>query len=164
MEDVLMELISKHGQIKLYNDKIEIIRIIRGARISKRRYENRIIFLDQITGIVFREYGSFSLGYISFTVPGNQSSTMGRCNVFSPLHDENTLVYDKEDTDLAKEIKKNIEELIANQSKTTENNTVPAGKMLSNDPDLIRKYKQLFDDGIITKEEYEVKKKEILGL
>lgn len=33
-----------------------------------------------------------------------------------------------------------------------------------NDPDLIRKYKQLFDDGIITQEEYEAKKKEILGL
>lgn len=32
------------------------------------------------------------------------------------------------------------------------------------DPDLIRKYKQLFDDGIITQEEYEAKKKEILGL
>lgn len=31
-------------------------------------------------------------------------------------------------------------------------------------PDLIRKYKQLFDDGIITQEEFQAKKKEILGL
>lgn len=33
-----------------------------------------------------------------------------------------------------------------------------------NDPDLIRKYKQLFDDGIITQEEFQAKKKEILDL
>jgi len=32
------------------------------------------------------------------------------------------------------------------------------------DPDKIRKYKQLFDDGIITQEEFQAKKKEILGL
>ena len=31
-------------------------------------------------------------------------------------------------------------------------------------PDTIRKYKQLLDDGIITKDEFEAKKREILGL
>jgi hypothetical protein len=35
---------------------------------------------------------------------------------------------------------------------------------VSGDPDLIRKYKQLCDDGIITQEEFQAKKKEILGL
>jgi len=35
---------------------------------------------------------------------------------------------------------------------------------VSNDPNLIRKHKQLFDDSIIAKEEYELKKREILGL
>jgi hypothetical protein len=33
----------------------------------------------------------------------------------------------------------------------------------SDGADIIRKYRQLYDDGIITKEEYEAKKKEILG-
>jgi hypothetical protein len=32
------------------------------------------------------------------------------------------------------------------------------------DPDVLRKYKQLCDDGIITQEEFQAKKKEILGL
>lgn len=34
----------------------------------------------------------------------------------------------------------------------------------SDDPDLIRKYKQLYDEATITQEEFEAKKKEILGI
>jgi hypothetical protein len=49
-----------------------------------------------------------------------------------------------------------IEALIRNQSKSN--------YIKMDDTDVIRKYKQLFNDGIITQEEFQAKKKEILGL
>lgn len=59
--------------------------------------------------------------------------------------------YNGEAFDIDKEINKRSYQLIFNQSG-------------SDDPDLIRKYKQLYDEAIITQEEFEAKKTEILGL
>jgi hypothetical protein len=66
--------------------------------------------------------------------------------------------YEGKASDLDKKIS---EILIENKISSYE----PAVNRLgSGDPDLIRKYKQLCDDGIITQEEFQAKKKEILGL
>lgn len=71
--------------------------------------------------------------------------------------DENTVCFVKTDLDIALRIKSEIEKLMLNSSQYVTNSS-------SNDPDLIQKYKQLFNDGIITPEEFQAKKKEILGL
>lgn len=57
---------------------------------------------------------------------------------------------------LNEEIKKAI-----NKARKTENNSNNDNNVLSN-ADEIRKYKQLYDDGIITQEEFERKKQELL--
>ena len=57
---------------------------------------------------------------------------------------------------LNEEIKKAI-----NKARKVENNSNNTNNALSN-ADEIRKYKQLYDDGIITQEEFERKKQELL--
>lgn len=45
-----------------------------------------------------------------------------------------------------------------------EQSNVPVEKMLKSTPDMLREYKDLMDSGIITKEEFEAKKKQLLNL
>jgi hypothetical protein len=94
-------------------------------------------------------------GYIQFTLPGGIESKRG---ILDATKDENTVMFDKKDNELAQQMKLEIERLMMNSSQPV------IGNNNSNGPERIRKYKQLFDDGIITKEEYEKKKQEILGL
>lgn len=153
-----MELKSKFGQLNVYNDRVEIIKTM-GSK--KSAFGDKTIFLNQISGIVIKEYTFLSPGYIHFSATGDISSPTRRAGVFNAIQDENTFIFNKEDIDFVKEIKSKIEELLSYQSKSNEQ---PISQPISNDPDLIRKYKKLFDDGIITKEEYDLKKREILGL
>ena len=139
-----MELTGVNDQLEVYSDRVVIKRKNSKAKFSG----DKTIFLNQITGVEFKSGRRLSGGYIQFTLPGSVSSNNG---IFGAVHNENTVVFNHKYNDEAQEIKLKIEALLKNQSK-------------SNDPDVLRKYKQLFDEGIITSEEFETKKKEILGI
>lgn len=58
---------------------------------------------------------------------------------------------------------------VEENNTTEENNTAPRERAVSNElrinvPDEISKYKKLLDDGTITQEEFDAKKKQLLGL
>ena len=144
-----MELTGVNDQLEVYDDKIIIKRKNAKAKFSG----DKTIYLNQITGIEFKKAGSLFAGYIHFTLPGSISSNTG---LHGAAHSENSILFNKKYNDEAEKVKLKIESLVQNQSKL--NNPT------SNDPDILRKYKQLFDDGIITREEFEAKKKEILGI
>ena len=101
------------------------------------------------------------MGYIQFILPGNIETTRESINGIQ--NDENTVTFGfgpfnrGKYNNLAKKIKLEIENRIVNYSQPVINSN-------SDGPDIIRKYKQLCDDSIIAKEEYEAKKKEILDL
>jgi Short C-terminal domain len=115
--------------------------------------------LNRISGIKLKERGLW-MGYIQFILPGNIETTRESINGIQ--NDENTVTFGlcpfnrSKYNDLTKKIKLEIENRITNYSQLVINSD-------SDGPDTIRKYRQLCDDGIITKEEYEAKKKEILG-
>lgn len=92
-------------------------------------------------------------GYIQITVPGGLESKKG---LFDATQDENTVIFSKKNNELVDQIKSKIEELISRQHTGYINQLSPA--------DEIRKYKELLDDGLITQEEFEKKKKQLLGL
>ena len=144
MANILMELTGVNDQLEVYDEKV----IIRRKNTKAKYSGDKTIYLNQITGVEFKKAGLVLAGYIQFTLPGSISSKHG---ISDAVHNENSVVFNKKYNDVAEEIKSKIETLIQNQSK-------------SSDPDLLRKYKQLFDEGIITKEEFGAKKKEILGL
>ncbi len=60
---------------------------------------------------------------------------------------------------------------ILNNNKTNNSNSetnstdfIPKSVPINSSADEIKKYKELFDQGVITEEEYEAKKKQLLGL
>lgn len=162
---MLMELKGLDGQLELYEDKVIIKRKGLSPKLTHGFFKgDKTIYLNQITGIQIRDGGALiRSGYIQFTLPGGNENTYGLFGKGlsvkgGAMNDENTVVFNKKDNDLAHKIKLKIEEIKMNSNLSTSNNS------RTNNPDDIRKYKQLLDDGIITQEEYDKKKSEILGL
>lgn len=153
MGDLLFELKGVNGQLELYSDKIIIKRKGVLSKMTQGFFKgDKTIYLDQISGIQVKPGTIFTNGYIQFTVPGGIESKKG---LFDATTDENTVFFKKKDNELVNNIKIKIEEL-KSVSKS------PAGQLSAADE--IRKYKELLDSGIISSEEFEQKKKQLLNL
>jgi len=135
-----------NGQIASYSDKIIITR--KGFMGTKEK----TIYLSQITGIQLKQPSMWTKGYILFTVPGSIET---RGDPIATTLDENCVMFNAAEKDLALEIKNTAEKLISQLGKATVDLS-PA--------DELRKFKQLLDEGVISQEEFEQKKKQILGL
>ena len=95
----------------------------------------------------------FTAGYIQFAYSGSSESKGG---TFDASKDENTITFSsKKELAQAKEIKELIESLQNEGSQSTAQ---------SSGADELLKFKELLDAGAITGEEYEAKKKQILGM
>lgn len=93
-------------------------------------------------------------GYIQFAYSGSSESKGG---IMDAIEDENTITFSsKKDFEQAKELKALIESL---QNKDNQPETSS-----TSDADEILKFKELLDAGVITEEEFEAKKKQILGI
>lgn len=135
-----------NGQLALYSDKIIITR--KGFMGTKEK----TIYVSQITGIQLKQPSMWTKGYILFTVPGSIET---RGDPIATTLDENCVMFNAAEKDLALEIKNTAEKLISQLGKATADLS-PA--------DELRKFKQLLDEGVISQEEFEQKKKQILGL
>jgi hypothetical protein len=155
MDEVILSLKGVNGQLELYSGKVIIKRKGALAKMTQGFFKgDKTIYLKQITGIQFKPGGAFTNGYIQFTVPGGIESRKG---IIDATKDENTVMFNKKDNELVNEIKLKIEEL---QSLT--NGNVPTNQLSAADE--IKKYKALLDEGIITQEDYDAKKKQLLNL
>lgn len=149
---MILELPGINGQIELYDDKIIIKRKGVLSKITQGFTKgDKTIYLNQITGIDLKLGGNMINGYMQFTIPGGNEKDKG---AFQATQDENSVMFKKAYNDIAHELKEKIEKL-QQQSKN--------GNKLSG-ADEIRKYKALLDDGIITEEEFNKIKKELLGI
>ena len=140
--------------IELYEDKVSIIR-------SKKTID---IPFDTITSIIFSPH-SFWLGggHITFTASGLKRTEYSilRATVYGQQYVE--IDEGKVDIFGAKENEKT--EVFYKLAKKAWENYKAAHSGLPNDPaDAILKYKGLLDQGIISQEEFEQKKKQLLGL
>lgn len=150
---MLMELKGVNGQIELYDGKIVIKRKGALAKMTQGFTKgDKTIYINQISGIQFKTGGNFVNGYIQFSLPGGNERTKG---AFDATQDENSVMFRKSDNELATELKRRIEKMLH-----TDNNHVTS----SSSADEIKKFKELYDSGIITEDEFDQKKKQLLGL
>lgn len=155
MSELLYELKGVNGQLELYEDKI----VIKGKGALSKMTQgffkgDKTIYINQISGIQVKPGASLTNGYIQITVPGGFESKRG---LFDATQDENTVMFTKKDNELVNQIKSKIEELMSQQRTGYKIDQLSPA-------DEIKKYKELLDDGIITQEEFEQKKKQLLGL
>lgn len=114
----------------------------------------KAIPLSSIRAIQIKKPGLTS-GYIQFSITGGNESKGG---VFEATADENTVMFaDKNTLKEMEELKSYIEAKIIKL-----NNPQQTSNKLSG-PEEIKRYKELLDQGILTREEFEKKKNQILN-
>ncbi len=150
---MLMEFHGVNGQLELYADKIIIKRKGVLSKLTQGFTKgDKTIYIKQISGIDFKLGGNVVNGFIQFTLPGGNEKKGG---AFQATQDENTVMFKKKDNDFAIKLKEKVEELM--------NTDIESKKSISN-ADEIRKYKELFREGIISEKEFNIKKQELLNL
>ena len=126
--------------------------ILRGGALGGKR----INFAD-LTSIQFREPAGMTVGFIQFAYPGSVESKGGLVDM---LHDENSIPIQPSMVAKAREI---IEFIEAKRTELRAGSQVGVVQQLSA-ADELKKFKELLDMGIITQDEFDAKKKQLLGL
>lgn len=115
------------------------------------------INISDLTAIQFKEPAGASIGFMQFTFPGSGESKRG---VVDAINDENSVPVSPQNYALAKEIYDYIEK------RREELKATPTGTVVQqvSAMDELKKLKELLDLGIVTQEEFDAKKKQLLGL
>ena len=114
---------------------------------------DKTFFFQDITAVQLKKASALTSGYIQFSIPGGNESKGG---LLAAVNDENTFVFrDKRVNELVAEINNHIEQ------KRMGINNKPSTQISVADE--IIKFKELLDAGIVTQEEFDKKKQELLN-
>lgn len=113
-------------------------------------------FFRNMSGVQYKDPG-FTTGYLQFILIGSQESKRG---VGGAVRDENTILFSKKEQSLLLELKNFIDYRLTQINERLSDNSSAA----ISSADEILKFKKLLDDGVITQEEFDAKKKQLLGL
>lgn len=116
------------------------------------------IDINNVSGVQMKEAGALTNGYIQFIFSGSKESKGG---LFAATQDENTIMFAKKEQKMADEIKAYVENILANKHSFV---AAPQQETKADPVDEIRRYKALADEGIISEDEFQQKKKQLLGL
>ena len=153
--DTIYELKDDWGQLYIYKDKIVIERKGFKAFLTQGLKGGKTIPIASLTNIQFKPVGKITNGYIQFSVLGEVGSKGG---ALAAGTDENTVFFKKKNAVIAEQIRDFLEEIIINKSNTaTAIQTTSAAEEL-------KKFKDLLDAGVISQEEFDAKKKQLLGI
>ncbi len=156
-EGCLMYMVGANGTIALYPDRLTIKRRgIRGALGHGFFQGEKDILISSITAVQLKKAGPLLVGYIQFSVLGGVE---GRKGLNEATSDENTVTFEMGSNKLAEAIKNKIYELKSRPigyAEPVKEVVKPSGA------DELLKYKQLLDAGILTQEEFDRKKQQIL--
>ncbi|MDR1316034.1 MAG: DUF4429 domain-containing protein [Spirochaetales bacterium] len=141
-------------ELEVFEDKLTITPKGVLGLMTKGLQGTKTIPFSSITAIQFKKSGLVS-GYIQFTLHGGKESTGG---AFAAATDENSFMFSGQN-EMAEKVRDYIEERVQAIKALP-----AAGSDAVSKADEIRKYKALADDGIISMEEFEQKKKQLLGL
>ena len=109
--------------------------------------------LKSITAIQFKAPG-LTTGYIQFAYSGSSETKGG---TMSAVKDENSITFNQKELKKAEELRDLIESKRHSTGAPSTTNALSVA-------DEIIKYKDLLDAGILTQEEFDAKKKQLLGI
>ncbi len=154
---VLLEVKGYTGQLVITEKKIIIKAKGLGGFLAKGPLAgDKEIPIKSITAVDYRKAGMLANGHLQFSIQGEMGHKGGG---FSNTSDENTVIFTKKQGDdfmKAKELIEELMEKVDHSQGTTVNQLSPA--------DELKKFGDLRDQGLITEDEFNAKKKEILGL
>lgn len=149
------ELKGAQKVLNVYDDHITLTQIKNIRTILTSDWfqgEKEILYYD-MTSVQFRPSSKLILGYIQFEVPGVRSG--------SNFGSENSWTFDSTMNEIAKEVCDYVKTRIREAKQPT---AVAAAQPKSSPAEELLKLKELLDLGVITQEEFDAKKKQLLGL
>lgn len=156
-EKIIYEVKTALAELKVYED--HCVRIAKKNALTLFVTNNffageKKFYYSDLTSVQFRKPGAITDGYLEFEYPGSRSG-----NNSGAYTSENAVSFAKSDLAKMEEIYNYIEGKIR-EYKNKGNAVVQE----TSSADEIIKFKALLDSGIITQEEFDAKKKQILGL
>lgn len=150
---------GNNAELYVFEDRIIIDRKRLGLSgiFNKEPESSHTIPMSSVRGVQFQPTGLVAAGFLYFDVAGSMGFS-GR--VLDAVGNMNAVVFKGEEEATAQAIERFVIDAIAKQQ------TINSAEATSEDSgaDEIRKFKVLLDDGIISAEEFEAKKKQILGI
>lgn len=155
-----MELVLHGRQGKTLFVAGDVIRIQKDGVLTGKR--EKTILIRNITSVEVKKPGMFT-GFIQFSIAGGKardSSYTLTGGAFDAVQDENSLVFNgQEPYEQALKVKAYVESWGATGGTSSQGSAAPVSVA-----DEIRKLKGLAEDGLITTEEFEQKKRQLLGI
>lgn len=145
-----------NGQLTVTDTKLIIKRKGLLGFISNGSAGDKEIPIKSITAIQFKKASMLTNGQIQFSIQGELGN---KGNSLSSVGDENTILFTKKQSESFEMAKNLIDKLMVKANET------PSQVISQVSPaDELKKFAELKEQGLITEDEYNVKKKEILGL
>ena len=148
-EKLIIQFKGRNGRVELYKDFVRFDRGTFMGFLSQGLKGKKDIFFHNITSIQIKKPG-FTVGYLQFSIPGGNESQRG---AFNSLNDENTIsFFGNDEYEKALKIKEYIENKIKSKNSSSSSSVA----------DEIEKLHTLMEKGVLTKKEFEEKKKRLL--
>jgi hypothetical protein len=154
-EGVLMVAKGVSGQLELLEDRIRLKREGVLSFMTHGFKGDKEILIERISAIQFKNAGPVLSGYIQFSFLGSQEAKGG---LFDATKDENTVVFTWKEQEKFQNIKQEIEK------RMSPHKTKPQQSSPSSNLDELERLASFRDKGILTEEEFQTKKRQILGL
>jgi hypothetical protein len=156
MSELKFTLEGLKGELKVYDDKVEINKKGQGFITGNT---SKTLPMTNIMSVSVTPSTLWARGFIEFTVPGGKDSK----NIEQALRNENALpLKAANQNDEAMKIKAYVEEQIMKYANNKGGTTIV--QQAASPAEELKKMKELLDIGIITQEEFDAKKKQLLGL
>ncbi|MDH1883946.1 SHOCT domain-containing protein [Empedobacter sp. GD03797] len=144
---------GRSGSVELFEDRVIIKKRFGG--LQRKFISGDIeIYLDSIKNLNFKNANSLTYGFIQFETAEN-SKKLSKGSLMMGPTDEFSVIFTKSQQNEFDNLKSKINQL-RNKPKSVIQETSSADELL--------KFAELRDKGIITNDEFEVKKKQLLGL
>ena len=151
----VIEIKGVNGQVRFDGEHVTITRKGFMAFATQGMTGEKSIHVDSVSAIQLKRAGFFTNGYIQFDFRGSQDAKGG---LLAAVNDKNTVMYktsQQGDFDKLRD---------AVQSRMSQRNKSFAGATLVSVADELEKLASLRDRGVLTNDEFEAKKRQMLGL
>lgn len=143
---------SFKSTITVFYDSVKLDH--KGAILLGLPNGERTLFYDDFTSVEFQPNTLLRMGYIQFNVPGHKQN-----NAKNPALDEYSFAFKK---NIELKAKRLYEQILENKKNYKSSNETVINQVSAADE--VLKLKQLLDAGVLTQDEFDTKKKQLLGL
>ncbi len=157
-EQVLFRVAGANGQIEVLEHRIRIIRKGLLSLMTQGMKGDKDILISSISSVQFKKANEFTRGYIQF---GFLGGTENKSGLLAATSDENTVMFNKKDEASFYKVKTMVEQKVIEYRQPVPAQVVQPA---SSDADEIEKLASLLGRDLITRAEFDEKKRKILGL